>query len=40
MRLNRQGTLELRGMDSNLPEMTFTAVELVLCAAGRASGRT
>ena len=35
MRLNRQGTLELRGMDSNLPEMTFTAVELVLCAAGR-----
>lgn len=35
VRLNRQGTLELRGMDSNLPEATFTAVELVLCAAGR-----
>ena len=35
VRLNRQGTLELRGMDSNLPETTFTAVELVLAAAGR-----
>ena len=35
VRLNRQGTLELRGMDSNLPEMAFTAVELVLSAAGR-----
>ena len=35
VRLNRQGTLELRGMDSNLPEATFTAVELVLSAAGR-----
>jgi gamma-glutamyl:cysteine ligase YbdK (ATP-grasp superfamily) len=35
VRLNRQGTLELRGMDSNLPEATFTAVELVLLAAGR-----
>jgi len=35
VRLNRQGTLELRGMDSNLPEDTFAAVELVLSAAGR-----
>jgi carboxylate-amine ligase len=35
VRLNRQGTLELRGMDSNLPEATFTAVELVLFAAER-----
>ncbi len=35
VRLNRQGTLELRGMDSNLPEMTFAAVELVLLAAER-----
>jgi carboxylate-amine ligase len=35
VRLNRQGTLELRGMDSNLPEMTFTAVEIVLSAAER-----
>lgn len=35
VRLNRQGTLELRGMDSNLPETTFAAVELVLLAAGR-----
>ena len=35
VRLNRQGTLELRGMDSNLPETTFTAVELVLSAAER-----
>jgi hypothetical protein len=35
VRLNRQGTLELRGMDSNLPEATFAAVELVLAAAGR-----
>ena len=35
VRLNRQGTLELRGMDSNLPEATFTAVELVLSAAER-----
>jgi carboxylate-amine ligase len=35
VRLNRQGTLELRGMDSNLPELTFTAVEIVLSAAGR-----
>ncbi len=35
VRLNRQGTLELRGMDSNLPEATFTAIELVLFAAER-----
>ena len=35
VRLNRQGTLELRGMDSNLPEATFAAVELVLLAAER-----
>ena len=35
VRLNRQGTLELRGMDSNLPETTFTAVELILSAAER-----
>ena len=35
VRLNRQGTLELRGMDSNLPETTFAAVELVLLAAER-----
>ena len=35
VRLNRQGTLELRGMDSNLPGTTFAAVELVLSAAGR-----
>ena len=35
VRLNRQGTLELRGMDSNLPEATFAAVELVLLAADR-----
>jgi hypothetical protein len=35
VRLNRQGTLELRGMDSNLPGATFAAVELVLLAAER-----
>ena len=35
VRLNRQGTLELRGMDSNLPEATFAAVELVLLAVER-----
>ena len=35
VRLNRQGTLELRGMDSNLPKTTFTAVELVLSTAVR-----
>ncbi|QIN81767.1 glutamate--cysteine ligase [Rubrobacter tropicus] len=35
VRLNRQGTLELRGLDSNLPEATFAAVELVLASAAR-----
>ncbi len=35
VRLNRQGTLELRGMDSNLPRVTLAAVELVLAAAER-----
>ena len=35
VRLNRQGTLELRAMDSNLPDTTFAAVELVLLAAER-----
>ena len=35
VRLNRQGTLELRGMDSNLPWVTFAAVELVLATAAR-----
>ena len=33
VRLNRQGTLELRGMDGNLPEATFAAVDLVAAAA-------
>ena len=35
VRLNRQGTLELRGLDSNLPTITFAACELVLAAATR-----
>lgn len=35
VRLNRQGTLELRGLDSNLPETTLATVELVLAAAAR-----
>ena len=35
VRLNRQGTLELRGMDSNYPEMTLTAVAMILGAADR-----
>jgi gamma-glutamyl:cysteine ligase YbdK (ATP-grasp superfamily) len=35
VRLNRQGTLELRGLDSNLPEATFAAVELVLASVAR-----
>jgi carboxylate-amine ligase len=35
VRLNRQGTLELRGMDANLPEITLAAVELVVLAAER-----
>ena len=38
VRLNRQGTLELRGMDSNLPEPTLTAVALILGAADRVRG--
>jgi carboxylate-amine ligase len=35
VRLNRQGTLELRGMDSNYPEITLTAVAMILGAADR-----
>ena len=35
VRLNRQGTLELRGLDSNLPGITFAAFELVLAAVAR-----
>ena len=35
VRLNRQGTVELRSMDSNLPEVTLTAAALVLAAADR-----
>ena len=35
VRLNRQGTLELRGMDSNYAEMTLTAVAMILGAADR-----
>lgn len=35
VRLNRQGTLELRGMDSNFPELTLTVAALILGAAGR-----
>ena len=35
VRLNRQGTLELRGMDSNFPEVTLTVAALVLGAADR-----
>jgi gamma-glutamyl:cysteine ligase YbdK (ATP-grasp superfamily) len=35
VRLNRQGTLELRGMDSNYPEMTLTAAAMILGAADR-----
>ncbi len=30
VRLNRQGTLELRGMDSNLPGVTLTAAAMIL----------
>ena len=33
VRLNRQGTLELRGMDSNHPEVTLTAAAMILGAA-------
>jgi len=35
VRLNRQGTVELRGMDSNYPDITLTAAELVIAAAER-----
>ena len=35
VRLNRQGTLELRGMDSNYPEVTLAAAAMVLGAADR-----
>jgi gamma-glutamyl:cysteine ligase YbdK (ATP-grasp superfamily) len=35
VRLNRQGTLELRGMDSNYPEVTLTAAAMILGAANR-----
>ena len=35
VRLNRQGTLELRGMDSNFPEVTLTVAALILGAANR-----
>ena len=33
VRLNRQGTLELRGMDSNHPEVTLTAAAMILGTA-------
>jgi carboxylate-amine ligase len=35
VQLNRQGTVELRGMDSNYPNVTLTAAELVVAAANR-----
>jgi gamma-glutamyl:cysteine ligase YbdK (ATP-grasp superfamily) len=35
VRLNRQGTLELRGMDSNYPEVNLTAAAMILGAAER-----
>jgi hypothetical protein len=35
VRLNRQRTLELRGMDSNLPEITLTEAALILGVADR-----
>jgi Glutamate-cysteine ligase family 2(GCS2) len=35
VRLNRQGTVELRGMDSNYPDVTLTAAALILGAADR-----
>jgi hypothetical protein len=35
VRLNRQGTLELRGMDSNYPEVTLTAAAMILGTAER-----
>jgi gamma-glutamyl:cysteine ligase YbdK (ATP-grasp superfamily) len=35
VRLNRQGTLELRGMDSNYPDVTLAAAAMILGAADR-----
>jgi gamma-glutamyl:cysteine ligase YbdK (ATP-grasp superfamily) len=35
VRLNRQGTLELRGMDSNYPEVILAAAAMILGAAER-----
>ena len=35
VRLNRQGTLELRGMDSNYPDVTLTAAAMIFGAADR-----
>jgi carboxylate-amine ligase len=35
VRLNRHGTLELRGMDSNYPEVTLAAAAMILGAAKR-----
>jgi gamma-glutamyl:cysteine ligase YbdK (ATP-grasp superfamily) len=35
VRLNRQGTLELRGMDSNYPEVTLATAAIILRAANR-----
>lgn len=35
VRLNRQGTVELRGMDSNYPDVTLTAAALIFGAADR-----
>jgi gamma-glutamyl:cysteine ligase YbdK (ATP-grasp superfamily) len=35
VRLNRHGTVELRGMDSNYPEITLTAAALIVGAASR-----
>jgi gamma-glutamyl:cysteine ligase YbdK (ATP-grasp superfamily) len=35
VRLNRKGTLELRGMDSNYPEVTLRAAAMILGAAER-----
>ena len=38
VRLNRQGTVELRGMDSNYPEVTLATVALIFGAANRVRG--
>jgi gamma-glutamyl:cysteine ligase YbdK (ATP-grasp superfamily) len=35
VRLNRQGTLELRGMDSNYPEVTLATAAIILRSADR-----